>query len=102
MAARTQGMIALLPTGNSTGSVKMLVIATRKIATRDQFTVVPMSVEVCTMLTASALKDGCVEAAKLWYEDLRAKLLVDGFTENPYDLCVFNKIGADGKQITFY
>jgi hypothetical protein len=58
MAARTQGMIALLPTGNSTGSVKMLVIATGKIATRDQFTVVPMSVEVCTMLTASALKDG--------------------------------------------
>ena len=42
---------------------------------------------------------GCVEAAALWYEDLRSKLIADGFEENPYDMCVFNKT-VDGVQIT--
>lgn len=27
-------------------------------------------------------------------------MLAAGFAENPYDLCVFNKLGKDGKQIT--
>jgi hypothetical protein len=54
----------------------------------------------CLVVLLDKALYGCVEAAKLWYEDLRAKLLADGFTENPYDLCVFNKIGADGKQVT--
>ncbi len=27
-------------------------------------------------------------------------LMADGFVENPYDPCVFNKTGADGLQIT--
>jgi hypothetical protein len=43
---------------------------------------------------------GCVEASALWYNDLRSKLLADGFVENPYDVCVFNKDGKDGNQIT--
>ena len=43
---------------------------------------------------------GCVEAAALWYDDLRAKLLADGFEANPYDVCVFNKTCSDGSQIT--
>jgi hypothetical protein len=43
---------------------------------------------------------GCVEAAKLWYDDLSSKLIADGFAVNPYDPCVFNKIGRNGKQIT--
>ena len=43
---------------------------------------------------------GCVEAAALWYADLRSKLEKDGFVANPYDACVLNKLGADGVQIT--
>ena len=42
---------------------------------------------------------GCVESAKLWYEYLRAKLLEQGFTQNPVDPCVFNKT-VDSVQIT--
>jgi Reverse transcriptase (RNA-dependent DNA polymerase) len=43
---------------------------------------------------------GCVEASLLWYKDLQSKLTADGFIENPYDRCVFNKIGKSGKQIS--
>lgn len=43
---------------------------------------------------------GCVEAAALWYKHLRATLLKRGFTENPYDLCVFNMRTKSGAQIT--
>ena len=43
---------------------------------------------------------GCIEAAALWFADLRAALVRDGFRPNPYDECVFNKFGADGNQIT--
>ena len=43
---------------------------------------------------------GCVEASALWYKDLRDKLLQNGFQQNPYDLCVYNKLEEDGKQIT--
>jgi len=43
---------------------------------------------------------GCVEAAALWYEDLRKIIEQDGFVENPYDVCIFNKICNDGTQTT--
>ena len=43
---------------------------------------------------------GCVESSLLWYNDLTSKLGTDGFVENPYDRCVFNKIGKSGKQIS--
>ena len=42
---------------------------------------------------------GCVEAAKLWYEELRGTLLGWGFRENEYDVCVFNRM-VDGVQVT--
>ena len=43
---------------------------------------------------------GCVESAKLWYEELRTTLLADGFSQNPYDRCIFNKTLPSGKQLT--
>jgi Reverse transcriptase (RNA-dependent DNA polymerase) len=43
---------------------------------------------------------GCVEASLLWYNDMKSKLTADSFVENPYDRCVFNKIGKSGKQIS--
>ena len=43
---------------------------------------------------------GCVEAAALWFDNLSAVLVADGFEANPHDFCVFNKIGPDGEQVT--
>ena len=43
---------------------------------------------------------GCVEASLLWYNDLKSKFTADSFVENPYDRCMFNKIGKSGKQIS--
>ena len=42
---------------------------------------------------------GCVESAKLWYDNLCKTLVDAGFVANPYDMCVFNKGTGDG-QIT--
>ena len=42
---------------------------------------------------------GCVESAKLWYDNLCATFLSMGFTPNPYDTCVFNRMSND-KQCT--
>ena len=35
---------------------------------------------------------GCIESAKLWYDLISSKLIELGYTQNPYDVCVFNKI----------
>jgi hypothetical protein len=40
------------------------------------------------------------QASLLWYNDLKSKLTADSFVENPYDRCVFNKIGKSGKPIS--
>ena len=42
---------------------------------------------------------GCIESAKLWYEEIAGTLRSNGFTANPRDLCVFNK-DVKGKQFT--
>ena len=42
---------------------------------------------------------GTVKAARLFFENLSGKLSDYGFTANPYDLCVMNKI-INGKQCT--
>ena len=42
---------------------------------------------------------GCVESAKLWYEDLLSTLTDLGFVRNAVDLCVFNK-GTGSEQCT--
>ena len=42
---------------------------------------------------------GCIESAKLWYEDITRTLLAMGFKRNPVDLCVFNK-GSGAEQCT--
>ena len=34
---------------------------------------------------------GTIEAAKIWYDTLSSKLRKEGFTQNAYDNCVFNK-----------
>ena len=58
MAPRTQGCICLLPSGNSTGSVKMWCLATDSVVTRDQFVILPMTAELCRYITVLAEKQG--------------------------------------------
>jgi hypothetical protein len=58
MTARTQGCIAMLPTGNLTGSVKMWCLSTRATVTRDQFVVLPIPEEVCKFVSKVAEGEG--------------------------------------------
>jgi hypothetical protein len=58
MSPRTQGCICLLPTGNSTGSVKMWCLETDSVITRDQFTILPMTSELCRYITVLAERQG--------------------------------------------
>jgi Reverse transcriptase (RNA-dependent DNA polymerase) len=53
MRARTEDCVVMLPTGNRTGSVKMLSLATGKIVTRDQFKILPTSMSVIQALAAA-------------------------------------------------
>ena len=42
---------------------------------------------------------GCIESAKLWYEELKNTLVSIGYIINPKDICVFNKV-VNGVQCT--
>jgi hypothetical protein len=58
MRSRTQECIALLPTGNLTGSVKMWSLATNATVTRDQFKILPMPDFVVAHITSLAESEG--------------------------------------------
>ena len=58
MKSRTEDCIVMLPTGNRTGTVKMLSLATGKIVSRDQFKVLPMPLSVINTLNQMAIRDG--------------------------------------------
>ena len=58
MSTRTDDCIAMLPTGNRTGSVKMLSLGTGKIVTRDQFKILPMPRSAIVRLNQLAALDG--------------------------------------------
>jgi Reverse transcriptase (RNA-dependent DNA polymerase) len=42
---------------------------------------------------------GCVESAKLWYDEVSSALIKLGFVRNPQDICVFN-MDRNGHQVT--
>ena len=42
---------------------------------------------------------GCVESAKLWYDNISKALINAGFVVNPHDICVFNR-GTGAEQLT--
>ena len=48
----------MLPTGNRTGSVKMMSIRTGKLVTRDQFKLLPMPSTVIDRLNEMAAREG--------------------------------------------
>jgi hypothetical protein len=58
MVTRTDGCIALLPTGNLNGSVVMLNLRTHELITRDQFTILPMPSVVVEHLDLIAQRQG--------------------------------------------
>jgi hypothetical protein len=58
MAARTEGCIALLPTGNLTGSVHVWRLASKTVMKRDQFRILPTPDTVITHLNKLAALDG--------------------------------------------
>lgn len=44
---------------------------------------------------------GCIQSAKLWYNELSSFLVSLGFVVNPYDECVFNQAYSDGQCTVF-
>ena len=58
MSPRTMGCITLLPTGNTTGSVRMWCLATETVLIRDQFRILPMPDLVCAYITRAAELEG--------------------------------------------
>ena len=55
MSSRTDDGVVMLPTGNRTGSVKTLSLATGALITRDNFSILPMPLSVIATLIAMAL-----------------------------------------------
>jgi hypothetical protein len=43
---------------------------------------------------------GCIESARLWYQEISTFLESTGFSANPHDCCVFNRLDKDGRQTT--
>ena len=58
MAARTDDCVVALPTGNRTGTVKMLSTATGRIVSRDQFKILPMPESAIARLNELARREG--------------------------------------------
>ena len=53
----------------------------------------------CVVKLSKALY-GCIESARIWYDQISAKLNDMGYVKNPYDMCIFNKIENDNTQTT--
>ena len=54
----------------------------------------------CIVVLLKKALYGCVESANLWHEHLSNTLNANGFTINPYDDCIFNKVMDSGNQCT--
>ena len=64
MAPRTEDCIVMLPTGNRTGSVKMISVRICKLVTRDQFKLLPMPSSVITRLNEMAAAEGRITGTR--------------------------------------
>lgn len=58
MRGRTDGCIVMLPTGNRTGSVKLMSLSTGLLITRDNFEVLPIPQSAIDRMNALAAADG--------------------------------------------
>ena len=54
----------------------------------------------CLVVQLDKALYGCVEASKMWYENLTANLTTYGFKANPYDPCLMNVISSSGQQMS--
>jgi hypothetical protein len=50
-------------------------------------------------LTAECLKAlyGLIESGRLWFDTIKEKLLEQGYVQNPYEPCIFNKWHDDAQ-----
>ena len=64
MVARTDDCVVMMPTGNRTGSVKVLSLSTGRIVNRDQLRVLPMPESLIAQLNALAKQDGRLSVKK--------------------------------------
>ena len=64
MVARTDDCVVMMPTGNRTGSVKVLSLSTGRIVSRDQLKILPMPESVIAQLNALARQDGRLSVKK--------------------------------------
>ena len=78
MKSRTKGCIALLPTGNATGSVKMLCLETLRLVIRDQFVVIPMPTYLIEILNKRASDQGFKRGSDLEFPPFTDTLINDG------------------------
>lgn len=70
MRSRTQGCIAMLPTGNLTGSVKMWCLATHQTVIKDQFKILPIPDLVIQHITSLAASEGYTRDTDLDCQDI--------------------------------
>jgi hypothetical protein len=47
----------------------------------------------------SKVKNGLIEAAKLWFDKLTGLLKTIGVKSNPYDPCLLNRLDSNGDQM---
>ena len=90
MASRTEDCVVMLPTGNRTGSVKMLSLATGKIVTRDNFKVLPMPLSVITQLNNMAIKEGksiakCTSRFPMYSDTAQQSTHINSVSNTPSD-----------------
>jgi hypothetical protein len=93
MKQRTVGGIAVLPTGNMSGSVLFLSLWTGKIVARDQFTILPCPKEVIELLNKWCGEKN-IDSEFLWEKenDKEEKDIVESFIDQ-------NRQVVDGKVI---
>ena len=70
MEARTEGAIAVLPTGNLQGSVKFYLLRTNRIVTRDQWVPLPMPQVVIDHLNNPMSRDPAFAAGEKAVDDI--------------------------------
>ena len=65
MKSRTEDCVVMLPTGNRTGSVRMMSLSTGKLVSRDHFKILPMPLSVIARMNELAAQDGRTVLRKL-------------------------------------
>ena len=79
-------------------------LLTRILITRDKSFEKFVDAKGRVLVKLNKAQYGCVESARLWYNDVSKFLMCVGFEKNPYDQCVFKRTTEAGEDfiITLY